>query len=132
MKNKKGIIGVVAVVVAVVLLALAYLTFSPKAQEGAKNITIEVVNSEQKSTVYNLNTDAEFLAEAFADAKGLEIGSEDTEYGMMIYSVNGEEAVYETDKAYWAIMVNGEYGMYGASEQVVADGDAFQLVYTIG
>ena len=47
-------------------------------------------------------------------------------------TVNGEEARYEVNKAYWSIMVNGEYGMYGASEQVVNDGDLFQLVYTIG
>ena len=51
---------------------------------------------------------------------------------MTIMAVNGEEARYEVNKAYWSIMVNGEYGMYGASEQPVADGDAYQLVYTKG
>ena len=29
------------------------------------------------------------------------------------------------------IMVNGEYGQYGADSQVVADGDVFQLIYTV-
>ena len=132
MKNKKGLIGIIAAVVVVVVFVLAYTTFAPKTQEGAKNITIEVINSVQESTMYNVNTDAEFLAEAFEDAEGLEIGSEVGEYGMVINTVNGEDAIWAENGAYWSIIVNGEYGMYGASEQPVADGDAFQLVYTIG
>ena len=130
MKNKKGLIAIV--IVAVVLMIGAYAIFAPKATQGSKNITIEVINSVQESTMYEVSTDAEYLAEAFADAKGLEITSEDGAYGMMITAVNGEEAVWETNSAFWSIMVNGEYGMYGASEQVVNDGDAFQLVYTLG
>lgn len=132
MKNKKGLIGIIAAVVAVAVLAFAYTSFAPKASEGAKNITIEVITEAQESTVYEVNTDAEFLAEAFDDAEGLVIDSEMGEYGMVINGVNGEEAVWDVNGAYWAINVNGEYGMYGASEQVVNDGDAFQLVFTKG
>ncbi len=132
MKNKKIIAGVIAAVAAVAVLVFAYTTFAPKAKEGAKNVTIEVVTQAGESTVYDVNTDAEFLAQAFEDAEGLEVTGEDGPYGMTIVAVNGEEAKWDTNGAYWAIMVNGEYGMYGASEQVVADGDAFQLVYTKG
>ena len=82
--------------------------------------------------MYEVSTDAEYLAEAFADAEGLEVVTEDGEYGVVILAVNGEETVWEVNQAYWSIMVNGEYGMYGASEQPVADGDAYQLVYTKG
>lgn len=130
MKNKKGLIAVVVAVVAV--MAVCYAMFAPKATQGGKNITIEVINSAQESTVYEVSTDAEYLDKAFEDAEGLEIISENGPYGMVINAVNGEEAVWEVNQAYWSIMVNGEYGMYGASEQVVADGDAFQIVYTLG
>ena len=132
MKNKKGLIGIIAVVAVVAVMAVCYTMFAPKASQGSKNITIEVINSAQESTVYEVSTDAEFLADAFKDAKGLEVTSEEGAYGIMITAVNGEEAVWEVNQAYWSIMVNGDYGMYGATEQVVNDGDVFQLVYTLG
>ena len=132
MKNKKGLIGIIAAVVAVAVMVFAYTSFSPKAQQGAKNITIEVVSESQQVTTYNVNTDAEFLEGAFADTEGLEITNEEGPYGMTIVAVNGEEAKWEVNGAYWSITVNGEYGMYGASEQVVNDGDTFQLVFAKG
>ena len=132
MKNKKGLIGIIAVVAVVAVMAVCYTMFAPKTSEGSKNITIEVVTEAQESTVYEVSTDAEFLEQAFADAEGLEITNEEGPYGMTIVAVNGEQAVWEVNGAYWSIMVNGEYGMYGASEQVVNDGDVFQLVFTKG
>ena len=46
------------------VFAAAYIGFSPKATEGSKNITIEVINSAEESTVYEVATDAEYLVEA--------------------------------------------------------------------
>lgn len=129
--NKKTLLGVVALVVVIGLMAVAYAVFGPKAVEGAKAITIEVIDNNNESTVYKVNTDAEFLRQAFEDAKGLEVTGEETEYGLTISAVNGVKADFNTDGAYWSIMVNGEYGMYGADSQPVTDGDAFQLVYTV-
>ena len=76
-------------------------------------------------------TDAEYLREAFEDADGLEVIGDETEFGLTITTVNGLVADFNVDSAYWSIMVNGEYGQYGADSQVVADGDAFQLIYTV-
>ena len=132
MKNKKLFLTLIAVVAVVSVFVFAYKAYAPQATAGSKNITIEVINSAQESTVYELSTDAEYLEQAFAETEGLEITNEEGPYGMTIIAVNGEEAVWEVNQAYWSIMVNGEYGMYGASEQVVNDGDVFQLVYTIG
>lgn len=132
MKNKKGLIGIIALTAVVVVFAAAYFVFAPQTTQGGKHITIEVINSAQESTVYQVSTDAEYLEQAFEDADGLEITNVEGPYGMTIAAVNGEEAVWEVNEAYWAIIVNGEYGMYGASEQPVTDGDAYQLVYTVG
>ena len=49
----------------------------------------------------------------------------------MVDTVNGEKAVYEEDGAYWGFTVNGEYCNYGIAEQPVADGDEFEIVYTL-
>ena len=132
MKNKKGLLTLISIIAVVAVFVFAYTQFSPKVQQGAKNITIEVVSEDGSSRMYELNTDAEYLEQAFAETEGLEITNEEGPYGMTIMAVNGEEARWEVNQAYWSIMVNGEYGMYGASEQVVNDGDAFQLVFAKG
>jgi hypothetical protein len=132
MKNKKGLLTLISILAVVAVFVFAYTQFSPKVQQGAKNITIEVVSEDGSSRMYELNTDAEYLEQAFAETEGLEITNEEGPYGMTIMAVNGEEARWEVNQAYWSIMVNGEYGMYGASEQVVNDGDAFQLVFAKG
>ena len=131
MKNKK-VISVVALVVLIVALAGIYLATSkkPEAQSGSKAITIEVVDSEGETTAYEVKTDAEYLSQAMEEAEGLEFEGEDGDYGLVIYTVNGEYADYNTNGAYWSLMVNGEYGNYGADSQPVADGDTFQIVYT--
>ncbi len=132
MKNKKGLLTLISILAVVAVFVFAYTQFSPKVQQGAKNITIEVVSEDGSTKLYEVNTDAEYLEQAFAETEGLEITNEEGPYGMTIMAVNGEEARWEVNLAYWSIMVNGEYGMYGASEQVVNDGDAFQLVFAKG
>lgn len=130
---KKKVAGIGALVVLVVVMVFAYGTFKEKPVEGSKSISIEVVNSEEESVVYELQTDAAYLAEAMEEAKeqGLTYEGEEGEYGLVISSVNGESAVYDTDGAYWSFYVNGEYCNYGVSEQPVEDGDAFEIVYTL-
>ena len=54
------------------------------------------------------------------------------EYGLMITTVDGEQAVYETDGAYWAFYVGDEYASLGVDQTPIADGDSFSLVYTVG
>lgn len=131
--NKKTLLGVVALVVVIGLMAVAYAVFGPKAVEGAKEITIEVIDNNGESSVYKLCTDAQYLRQAMEEAssKGLTFEGDETEYGLTLMSVNGVTADFNVDGAYWSIMVNGEYGMYGAESQPVVDGDAFQLVYTV-
>ena len=130
MKNKK-IGGAVLLVVLVAAFALIYGAFSEKPVEGSKAITVEVINQVGDSKEYEVKTDAEFLMEAVEETEDLEVLGQEGPYGMMIESVNGETAIYETDGAYWSIMVNGEYGMNGIDTQPIEDGDVFQLVYTL-
>lgn len=129
--SKKILIGVVVLVAVLGLFFGLYMNFKPQTQTGGKSITIEVIDDTQASTVYEVATDAEYLREAFADAEGLEVVGEETQYGLTITTVNGLAADFNVDSAYWSIMVNGEYGQYGADAQVVTDGDVFQLVYTV-
>ena len=130
-KMKKKLLGIVLVVVLVLGLGFVYSQFSEKTVEGSKAITIEVVDNAEKSTVYELNTDAEYLREAMDEVEELTYDGEDSDYGFTVYSVNGVTADYNTDGAYWGFYVNEEYCNYGIDQQPVNDQDAFQIVYTI-
>lgn len=129
--NKKKILGIGLVVLLIAALTLVYFTFREKPVEGSKAITIEVVNSEGKSTKYELKTDAEYLRQAMAEADGLEFSGTESEYGLMVSTVNGETVDYSINQSYWGFYVNDAYCNYGIDTQPVEDGDAFKIVYTI-
>ncbi len=128
-KTKK-ILGAAAALVLVAVLAVVFVLFREKPAEGAKAITIEVVNQAAESKVYELDTDAQYLRQAMEETEGLSFSGSESEYGMMVTVVNGESADYSTDGAYWSFYVNNEYCNYGIDTQPVEDGDAFQIVYT--
>ena len=139
-RNKRGIAKAILVTVVLVLVAMMFgcgnkgavgeNTPTENATVVKKNITIEVVNSSEKSTVYDVSTEAEFLRGAMDDAEGLEYSGEEGAYGMMVKTVNGELADYNTNGAYWAFNVNGEYCNHGIDTQPVNDGDEFMIAYT--
>jgi hypothetical protein len=57
-------------------------------------------------TVYNHNTDAEYLRQALEEIEGLTVEGEESDYGLYVKTVNGITADYETDGAYWAFYTN--------------------------
>lgn len=128
--DKKLIVGVAVLSLLVVLFAVMFFLFRPKAVQGAKSITIEVVDNNANSTMYDVHTDAEYLRQAMEEAEGLEFSGTESEYGMMVETVNGVTADWNVDQSYWGFFVNGEYCNYGIDAQPVADGDAFRIVYS--
>lgn len=130
MKSKK-ILAVALVAILVAAMAFAYSTFSEKTVEGEKDITIEVVMNDGNATVYEVNTDAQYLIEAMQEADGLTFEGEEGVYGMSVSTINGVRADYTLDGAFWGFYVNEEYCNYGISQQPVEDGDAFRIVYTL-
>lgn len=129
--NKIILIGMAALAVAAALMAVVFFVFREKPVEGRKSITIEVVDEQQKKTVYEVNTDAEYLRQAMEEARGLTFSGTESTYGMVVETVNGDRAVYEQDGAYWSFYVNGEYCNYGIDSQPVEDGDVFTISYTV-
>lgn len=133
-KKRNLLIGAGVFVALIALVLIIYNLNKPQAQpevtnEGSKNIIIEVKDSEGNVTSYEVTTDAEFLRQAMDEAEGLTYDGSDSEYGMMVEVVNGEQAIYSEDNAYWAFYVNGEYGNYGIDSQPVTDGDTYSIVY---
>lgn len=128
--DKKVIIGAAVLAAAVVMMAAGFFLFREKPVEGSKAIVIEVVDNGQKTVTYNVKTDAEYLRQAMEEAEGLEFSGAESEYGMMVDTVNGITADYNVNGAYWSFYVNGEYCNNGIDTQPVADGDTFSIVYT--
>ena len=54
------------------------------------------------------------------------------QYGLEITHVDGEQAIYNTDKAYWAVYEGEEYAMQGIDTTPVVEGKTYKLVYTKG
>lgn len=128
--NKKLIIGVIVLAALIAVFAIIFLLFKPKTAQGAKSITIEVVDNNANSTMYDVHTDAEYLRQAMEEADGLEFSGSESEYGMMVETVNGVTADWNVDQSYWGFFVNGDYCNYGIDTQPVMDGDAFQIIYS--
>lgn len=128
MKNKKLIVAAVAVVVVIALMAGIWFATRPETAKGAKVYTVTVVHKDGTVKEFSYHTDAEFLDDALL-AEGL-IAGEDGPYGLTVITVDGEDAVWDSDNAYWAIWIGEEMATTGISEIPVYDGSSFKLEYT--
>lgn len=129
--DKKAVIGVAALIAVIAVLAVVFFVFREKPVQGSKHITIEVIDNTQNRTVYEVYTDAEYLRQAMEEAEGLEFSGTESEYGMMVETVNGITPDYSVDGAYWSFYVNGGYCNYGIDSQPVEDGDTFAIKYEV-
>ena len=130
MKNKKLVITIAVIVVLVAALLAVYAATRPAAAAGGKTITVTVVHADGTSKDFTYQTDAEYLGEVLV-AEGL-VGGEDSEYGLYITKVDGEDAIYEKDGSYWALYEGDAYANQSADQTPLTDGGTYSLVYTIG
>ena len=128
MKNKKQLLALVALVAVVGILAGVWMMNRPETSEGTKNYTVTVVHSDGSEKVFRYTTDSEYLGDALL-AEGLIAGEED-QFGLTLITVDGEDALWDTDNAYWAVYIGEEYANTGISSTPVGDGDTFRLEYT--
>lgn len=128
--NRKIILGAAALIVAVAVFLVIFNVFREKPVAGSKAVTLEVLNQEQETSKYSVQTDAEFLRQVMEEAENFTFDGEEGEYGFTLYTVNGETHNWNVDGSYWAVYVNGEYGQYGIDSQPVEDGDVFRFEYT--
>ena len=128
-KNKKVLLGVVALVALVAILLGVYCGSRPDVVEGAKSLTITVVHGDGSEKVFDVHTDAEFLAEALLENEIVE--DNQTEWGLYILTADGETAS-EANQEWWCLTKDGQEHMYGAGETVIADGERYELTFMVG
>ena len=93
--------------------------------EGAKQFAFTVTDGEGKETAFEIHTDKENVGEALLE---LELIAGDMgDYGLYVKTVNGITVDYDTDKAYWAFYVNGEYATSGVDTTKVTEGDTYSF-----
>ena len=120
----------------VVLMLLAALTLFigdkfreyENAAEGTKEIVFEVVGPDGASKEYDIKTEALNLSDAIFE-EGL-VSAEEHEAGYFTV-IDGIEANWEKDKAWWCITVDGEMSNVGMAEIMLESGGHYEATYTI-
>ncbi len=89
-----------------------------------KNTAIVEVKAGEQSVTFTVNTDEEMLGAALLEHKIIE--GEDGLYT----KVNGIEADYNKNGAYWGFYVNGEYATEGVDTTKIEKDVRYKLEYT--
>jgi len=93
-----------------------------------KSFTVTVVRKDGSSKDYTYQTREKYVGPVL-QAEGLIEGNMGA-YGLEITKVEGVQAIYNEDKAYWAVYEGEEYAMQGIDTTPVVDGGVYKLVYT--
>ena len=91
--------------------------------------TVMVTDVDGTETTFEYTSDAATVGEALL-AEGL-IAGEDSAYGLYITSVNGITADWDTENAYWAFYINGEYAQTGVDATEIVEGAIYSLTKTV-
>lgn len=130
-KKLSPLLGGCAAIAVLALLLVIYNFTRPVPMAGTKNITIDVVYDNGMKEHYQVTTEAHFLLEAINSIPGLEVeGTQSEEFGLMVTVINGKEADYQKDHAYWSLLLEGEPCSYGVSQQPIKDGEHYSFQYT--
>lgn len=129
-KNRWWIVLFAAIVCILIVVAVKS---SPSGSSDKKQVTLEVYEEDgTKSADYTEETSEEMLSgymDQLVSEGSFSYEASQSSYGLYLESVNGEKADYDSDGAYWAIYVNGEYGQYSIDQQPLANGDVIELHY---
>ncbi len=91
--------------------------------EGEKSFQL-VVDHLNQVVVCTVNTDEETVGAALA-ALNI-VAGEDSQYGLMVNTIDGYTADFNVDGTYWAFYINGDYAMTGVDSTPIED----DTVYT--
>lgn len=126
--NKKVIVIGLVLLLGVVAFFGYNQFFGPSAQEGAKEVTIEIIaESQEISETFTFNTDAEFLYDLLVEKQEelkAEFGEGGFVTGLMGYTANVD------NKEFFSLIINGEFAVTGAKETPVEDGAVYKFELT--
>jgi hypothetical protein len=121
MKTIKGLLAFLLIGFVSVTATTASL-----AEQDTVQCTLEIVAQDQ-ITLNSVTQVATGLNAIEALSQVVAIGIKDTDWGPMIVSLGGVEAVGNT---YWALWVNGEMSMVGAQDVILDADTVIRLILT--
>ncbi len=93
--------------------------------DGDTKFDLTVVDKDGIETKFVVSTNKTIVGDALLELEL--ISGSNSEYGLMIESVNGQTVTWENDGKYWAIYVNGEYATTGINSISINPGDEYML-----
>ena len=130
MSRKNKITAILLLLILIVAFCAVYLTFKPSVTAGEKAFTLKVVHADRSEKMFSYRCSDEYLGDTLFK-EGI-IKGEKGAYGIYITEVDGERAIYEKNKAYWAFFINGEYAVSGIDATPIENGAQYILAYTVG
>lgn len=129
--NKKTWLALGALILVLAIMVGIYLATRPQSEqpprgEGKTRITVVVVHADGVEKTFGYETDEKYLDKVLV-AEGL-IPEGNIDSGMFTI-VDGEEASWEKDKAYWSFYIGDQYATAGICDTVIEDGAVYKLVY---
>lgn len=109
-----------------VLALCMYAGCGKQVHTGEKNITLTIVYKDATRQTITLSTNKNYLAEAMVEAALIEYANDG-----YYTTINGVTANYNVDKGWWCLTKDGVMTSQGLNTQIIADGDAFELTYTV-
>ena len=94
--------------------------------EEKAQITVKIVYADGESKTLSIKTDKQFLADALVDEGIIEYD----ESGFYT-TVDGVTADFNVDGGWWCLTKDGTMTTDGLNTQPIADGDVFEITYTI-
>jgi hypothetical protein len=89
-----------------------------------KSFVFEVVELDGSKKEFTVKYDDEkTVGEALVEEKL--ISGSDSQYGLMVDTVNGQKYTCDDDKVYWAFYIDGEYAMTGVDSTTIEDGKVY-------
>lgn len=128
---KKKIVLVLAVVAAALLLIAGYFKFlAPKAQVGAKAVTVQIVMKDKGiSKTFQYQTNSSYLADLLKEKKDeLKPVLQSGQYGEFVSGLLGMTA--DPKKEFFNIKVNGTDATLGVSQLPLENGKTYTFTLT--
>ncbi len=93
--------------------------------EGSTQFTFTVVAQDGSETEFEIHTDKETVGEALQELDLIE--GEESEYGLLVKTVNGITADYDKDGVYWAFYIDDEYAQTGVDSTEITEGSHYSF-----
>ena len=93
-------------------------------------LTVKVIHKDKTEKVFTITTKATTLLGALQQENLVE--GEDQNGSFYVTSVDGEVADWSVDQGWWSFTKEGQMLMSGAGSTKIADGEVYEITYTIG